>query len=118
VLADADVLYTADARLVCAGCFAKADLAVSNDLARGRIGGLASTAAVIGAIPFFVHVSTTDNGTYRDWVALPCGAIALVCGLVALVPALRGPGKGARLGLAAVAVALGVLQLLRGVGAV
>jgi len=85
---------------------------------RGRIVALVGLGAA--ALPFLASVSRTTSidgeVTYRDWIAIGGGAIAAACGVIALVLALR-PRKGATLGLAALAVVGGGLQLARGFGA-
>jgi hypothetical protein len=80
-----------------------------------------------GLIPFGLSFRTRStssvNGvltsaTHLDYVALACGAIALVLGLASVraigrvEPALRGK----RIGLTALVIALGSLQLARGLG--
>ena len=81
---------------------------------------------VAGAIPFFVHVSssssTTVNGqvtsfVYRDWVAVGCGVVAVLFGLVTLVAA-RKEELQRSLAFAAGAgvLLLGGLQIARGFG--
>jgi len=86
---------------------------------------LAGFGLVVGVIPFFVHVSESSsvsvNGhvtasTFRDWVAIGCGGAALVVGAIAVALAVRNKAGGARIALAAAAVALGALQLVRGFG--
>lgn len=83
------------------------------------IGGIA------GVVPFFVHSTTfssvSENGhvvsaTYRDNVALACGAVALLCGLAA--GAMARKSGGSRIGIAIALIALGAYQIAHGLGAI
>jgi hypothetical protein len=88
--------------------------------------GIAAVAAAL--IPFFGHYTTSssisENGevvsaTYRDYVALAGGALAIVLGGVAVLGALKATEqRNLRLGIVGGAIALGVLQVLRGLGVV
>lgn len=90
------------------------------------LSGVGIAAAVAAALPFFGHYTTsssvTENGevvasTYRDYVALTGGGFAVLLGAVALLGALKSTDRrNLRLGVVGGIVALGVLQLLRGLG--
>ena len=111
-----DVLYTATGAVVCASCFAKADLAVSVERAKLGPTGLAGAGAVAGAIPFFVSFTISHDGVSRDWIAVSCGAIALVCGLIPAIGALRTGSARSTVLICAAVAALGALQIARGFG--
>src|SRR6266571_5130092 len=80
---------------------------------------------VAGLLPFVISFSSTHstsvngvvtNLVYRDWVAFGGGAVAALCGVVALL-ALRRPGKkGVRAAAAVGLLALGGVQVARGLG--
>jgi hypothetical protein len=92
----AQILYTADGRLVCSPCFGKASLALDAELAKeGPGAGLATIGAVAGIVPFFLSITVSHNGDRHDWVAVSGGAIALVFGGLALFGALRAGSRGA-----------------------
>ena len=119
-----EVMYTADARIVCPRCFAAIDpIRVPSG---GPWKGFAIAGAVIAAVPFAVRMSTVSstsfNGevtsfVYRDWIAVICGVIALVLGAAALWMA---RGETLRRGLAIAAglgvIAFGGFQIARGFG--
>ena len=73
--------------------------------------------AVIAAIiPFFANFSITQNGVYRDYVALVAGGLALLLALISLPSVNTGEEKGARIGIIAGVVIVGLLQIVRGLG--
>jgi hypothetical protein len=119
-LAESDVLYTSDARAVCDNCFGQADVRDIQTRASSLELGLAGVGLAIGVAPFAASVTTLSNVgghvTYRDWVAIPGGAIAAGFGAAALVMTLRGRRKLGMLALAIGVVALGAYQLARGFG--
>ena len=92
------------------------------------LSGVGIAAVVAAMLPFFGHYTTSsslsENGevvasTYRDYVALAGGALAILFGGVAVLGALKAAEqRNLRLGIVGGAIALGVFQLLRGVGAV
>ena len=96
------------------------DLSIrSTDKTLAGIGGIA------GLVPFFFHATTfsttTVNGqvveaSYRDNVALACGAVALLCGIAAVAMARKSGGS--RIGMAVVVVLLGAYQIAHGLGAI
>ena len=80
---------------------------------------------VVGAVPFAITSSSQSfssvNGqltsfTYRDNIALGGGAVAAVCGIVALILALKNKTGIARIAAAVGVLALGGIQIARGVG--
>jgi hypothetical protein len=120
-IAGTDVLYTPDARVVCASCFAKLDVATTQ---RSSGLGFAGSGLVVGLVPFLASISessyTTANGVvthavYRDWIAIACGAVAVGLGIVALALAVRARRSLVIAGTVAIAL-LGGLQIARGVG--
>ncbi|MFT3839662.1 MAG: hypothetical protein QM723_21940 [Myxococcaceae bacterium] len=90
------------------------------------LSGVGIAAAVAAGLPFLAHYTTsssvTENGevvasTYRDYVALTGGGAAVVLGAVALLGALKATDRrNLRLGVIGGIVALGLLQVLRGLG--
>lgn len=87
---------------------------------------------VAGLVPFVLSFSTTTStssttsadggfsmGTtttkHMDYVALGGGGIAILCALIGLAFIGKVKSRGARLGIFAALVALGVLQIARGV---
>lgn len=70
----------------------------------------------ITAAPLFMDWSVTvngDNAFHYDFVAIPAGAIGLVLGIWALRGQLRAqPRNKLHLGMAALAIPLGLFQLL------
>src|SRR5689334_23072731 len=106
-----DVLYTADARVVCPTCSPTATLPPPK--APGM--SVVVPGAIAGAIPFFISTASSSwssvNGNvtsfmYRDWIAVGAGAFAIACGAVAIV--IAGRAKASKvMGLAALVVALG-----------
>lgn len=93
---------------------------------RPLVSPLAVVGLVFGLAPFFLHftksLSLTVNGvveqSHFDAVAVGGGALALVLGLAALVSARNVmEGRRTRLGIAAAIAALGVFQVLSGLGA-
>ena len=92
---------------------------------------LPGTGVALGVLPFFLsfretressfvmsadgaQISQTTHRTAFDYVAVPCGALAIVLGLVGLFRALPARKLGV-LGVGVAAMALGLLQVLRGV---
>ena len=117
-VAEQALLYDAQARPVCQACFDRAPPVSSG--AGSRMGaGIAGL--VCGAIPFGVSFATTSSTTmngevtsfvYRDWLAVVLGGLAIACGAVAVV----GKRDARSVGIAALAIALGALQVARGFG--
>ncbi|MCC6526964.1 MAG: hypothetical protein IT373_30230 [Polyangiaceae bacterium] len=104
--------------MVCEQChYAEASSAGGGTYGKGA-GGLG---VVLGVVPFFLHYgsvqTTTVNGVTtvsgQDFVALGGGGGALLLGLVGVVAGLRAKSMPT-VGIAAAALALGVVQLLRG----
>jgi uncharacterized protein len=111
-ISGAEILYTADAQLVCDACAGKNEVA---SLSRPKWIALASIGAIAGAIPFLVHVSSssmqTVNGVvtsfvYRDWIAVAGGAGAVGFGIASLLA-----GRGALVRTQAIVAALAVIGL-------
>ena len=109
-------------------CFDCASSAGAIPASRFPLSGMGIAAVAAALIPFFAHYTTSsslsENGelvssTYRDYVALAGGALAIVLGGVAVLGALKATEqRNLRLGLVGGAIALGVLQVLRGLGVV
>jgi uncharacterized protein len=122
-ISGADVLYTADARVVCPACSGKADLAATQARLSARL-GLVAVAGIVAAIPFAVTMSSWSwsvvdgkvSFTYRDWLAIGCGAGAAVLGAIAVVLAIRGKVAIGQIGAASLVMALGGFQIARGLG--
>ena len=92
-ISGANVLYTADARPVCAACSAQADLAATAGGARGWM-AWATAGAIAGAIPFAIHASSSSMASvdghvtsfvYRDWIAVGGGAAAVALGVATML---------------------------------
>lgn len=122
-LADAEVLYTPDARIVCAGCFEGVKVAGASGGGGGLV--LPGIALAVAAIPFLVSQASSSSETvngvvtkfvYRDWIAIGCGVIGALLGLAATMIALRAPRKAKAIALGAAALVLGGLQIARGFG--
>lgn len=125
-VAGADAMYTPDGRLVCPGCFAKmgaADAPPPSPAWRGfAIGG-----AIVGAIPLFVHYSTSSSSSvngkitsfvYRDYIAVGAGAVAVLLAIVTIVSARKEQLRRALAFAAGFGVlALGGYQIANGLGA-
>jgi len=114
-----DVLYTADAQLVCPACFGKASLA-AGAVGSSVLSGVPWVGGIAAVLPWLVHttMSITVSGevtSYRDWVAIGCGAVALACGLAAILHA-RSRVSGPLLATGTAVALLGVYHLARGVG--
>jgi uncharacterized protein len=120
----ANVLYAPDGRVVCPACFAK--LAPIGPPSRAPWRMFAGAGAVVGVIPFALHMSTSSSTTvnghvtnfvYRDWIAVGCGVVAILIGLIAIVAARK---EQLQRGLAFMAgicvVLLGGMQIARGLG--
>jgi 4-amino-4-deoxy-L-arabinose transferase-like glycosyltransferase len=75
-----------------------------------------NVALAVAVFPFLFSIRTWNNGVYRDWVALLCGAVAAACGVVGLVRRPSGTLSRRWLVLGVAAIALGVLQIVRGLG--
>lgn len=95
-----------------------------DDLAPDRTKPALVIGGAAALLPFVIHASsssvTTVNGvvteaSYRDNVALACGVVAIVTGVIAAALA-RRPGMRPQLVGALVIIALGVWQILRGIG--
>jgi hypothetical protein len=115
----AQILYTADGRVVCSPCFGKASLQLDAERAKeGPGAGIATIGAVAGVLPFLFSITHSNHGVRRDWVAVSGGAIAILFGAIAIVGAMRAGNRGGALGLAAAVAALGLYQLARGFGVV
>lgn len=121
-----EVLYTADAKVVCPGCFATADVAATASRSSGAL-GLLGAGAIAGVLPFFVHVSESSsvmvNGevvsaTSRDYIALACGVVAALLGAITAAGAVRSKAGGAALAMRLAVIALGAYQIAHGFGAV
>lgn len=121
-----EVLYTADARVVCRGCFDTADVAAATARSAGGV-GLLTAGAIAGVIPFLFHASESStvvvngevvNAMSRDYVALACGAVAALLGAIAAYGAVTSKAGGAALLMRLAIVALGAYQIARGLGAV
>jgi cytochrome bd-type quinol oxidase subunit 2 len=120
------VLYTAAAVPVCTVCYARADIAATQERA-ARAGSSAGRVGVVASIiPLLFHVTSTSavtvNGevvgtTFRDWIAIGCGPITAVCGVAAIVAA-RSRASGRWLVIGAVLVVVGAYHLARGFGVV
>src|SRR3954466_15226227 len=118
-----DVMYASDGRTVCTKCFGNMDAPAASALA-APWRKLAVAGAVVGAIPFFAHVSTSETLTvngdtasfvYRDYVAIGCGIAAAVLGALALRAAPKEqPQRKSGLTGSLVVLALGILQIARG----
>lgn len=92
----------------------------------------AKVGAVFGLIPFVISLTSTQTSSgsgvatcsHMDFAALIGGAIALIAGVAALLPRRDAMGPvqsapmGVRLGSGLVIAALGVFQVLRGLGMV
>jgi hypothetical protein len=101
------------------------------EIQRGKVNAVLPGVGIgAGFLPFFISfrethessVTTTAGSTEIrnvtkktafDYVAVPCGAVAFVLGLVGLVRALSVKKWGV-LGVGVAAMALGVLQIARG----
>jgi hypothetical protein len=120
-----EVMYTPDAKVVCPGCFDTADVAATVARSSGAT-GLAVGGAIVGAIPFFVHVTESStvmvngevvSGTTRDYIALACGVVAALLGAIVAGGAIRSKAGGKALAIGLAVVALGAYQIARGFGA-
>ncbi len=80
------------------------------------VSGTLRIAVIAAIIPFFANFTTIRNGIYRDYVAISAGGIAILLALIALATVLKEDAKGARLGIVAVVVLIGVYQLAKGFG--
>lgn len=78
--------------------------------------GTLRIALVLAIVPFFVNISVTQNGVYRDYVAIGAGGAAILFALISLTTILSEEDKGARFGLFGAALVLGAVQLMRGFG--
>jgi len=118
------VLYAPDGSIVCPTHFAALEPVTDSGGSSWRMAAIAG--AIVGAIPFLIHASTSSVSTfngevtsfiYRDWVAVIAGFIAATLGLLALVAA-RGAKRQRALAFAAGAavLVLGVAQVARGFG--
>ena len=124
-ISGSDVMYTSDARAVCTKCFGTMDAANAAFLAAPSH-KFAVAGWVLGAIPFFIHISSTESlvvneatasVVYRDWLAVGCGIAAAVLGALALraAPKEQPQRKKAMTG-GFIALGLGLLQIARGFG--
>lgn len=84
---------------------------------------LQGVAIAAGVVPFFFSVGSTStvNGqvvSHIDYVAIGGGGIALLLGIAGLVGALKAsdPGRQKRMGLAVLALLLGLYHLATGTG--
>jgi hypothetical protein len=121
-----EVLYTADAKVVCPGCFDTADVAATT--MRGtRPFTVYAAGAIVGMLPFMFHVTDSStvmvNGevvsaTSRDYFALVCGAVAALLGALGVVGATRSKSGGPALAGWIAIVAIGAYQIARGLGAI
>lgn len=125
-VAGQDVLYTADARLVCPNCYYKAALAPASGRGSGSA-GLVTAGGLVGLVPFLFHVTEsstvivngeTVSATSRDYIALACGVVALVLGAIAAAGGVRAKASTGRMALRIAVIALGALQIARGFGAI
>jgi hypothetical protein len=115
----ADVLYTADAQLVCPACFAKASLA-AEAVEASALAAAPWIGALAAMLPWLLHttVSVTVRGDvvrYRDWMAISGGGVAVACGIAAILHA-RARVSGRLLALGMAIALIGVYHLARGVG--
>lgn len=83
-LAEANVLYTTDARIVCAKCYALADIVETDKRAANNIRNAAWACAGGGVISFFSPLSTMLI------VVVGCVAMTMVSGIYALQSLARG----------------------------
>ncbi len=115
-----ELFQSAEGQLLCADCGGPPQTRLQ------KLGPWAVAALALGSLPFFFRITSSSQVTvngevtqsvYRDYVALSGGVAAAIAGAVAIVVALKADSeKKARLVVAAAAVGLGLLQLLRGVG--
>ncbi len=118
--------------LLCSSCASKA---AADDVPQpGLASPIVIAAAVVGCLPFVVHVSSSSTTSTTmtldgkpvqqvaasravDYVALGAGGLAAVLGVVALLSAIKSLDRRTlRLAIAAGAGLLGVLQVVRGLG--
>jgi len=83
-IAEADVLYTTDARIVCAKCYAAADILETDKRAAHNIRSAAIACAVGGIVSFFSPLSTMLI------VVIACVAMTMVSGIYAIQSLARG----------------------------
>jgi len=113
------MVYAADAGLLCALCFTKADITAG----RRRVGFDGIAAALVGAIaaaiPLVAHAVSPQMAaaSRHDWVALASGIVAAACGGPTIAAAREHAIVG-WLTVGALTVALGVYHLARGAGLV
>jgi 2-keto-3-deoxy-6-phosphogluconate aldolase len=121
-----EVLYTADAKVVCPGCFDTADVAATASRGAGAT-KLYAAGAITAMVPFMFHVSESStvmvNGevvsaTSRDYFALACGAVAALLGAIGMVGAARSKARAVALTGWVAVIALGAYQIAHGLGAV
>ena len=73
--------------------------------------------AVIAAlIPFFGSFYLSQNGVYRDYVAIGAGGLAILLAFVSLLSLNSSENKGLFLGITVATLALAAFQLARGFG--
>ncbi len=80
------------------------------------ITGTLRIAVIMGLVPFFANFTITQNGVTRDYVALACGGLAVLLALVSIAPSLSVDDKPVRFAVIGVALVLGMVQLMRGIG--
>jgi hypothetical protein len=83
-LAPADVLYTQDARIVCAKCYANLDIVETDKRAAHNIRNAAIACAVMGVISFFSPLSGFMA------VVIGCVVASFVSGIYAIQSLARG----------------------------
>jgi hypothetical protein len=110
-------LFMSDKGEVCASCDLDDEIGSKGLM----LGPLTITALVCAIGPFFFSISSSSSSasgyTYIDYVALPGGAGALLIGVAALATAKKSGGDQMRnFAASAGAIALGVIQVLRGFG--
>lgn len=120
-----DITYTPDARVMCPSCAAKMDVVAAQDRARPPWMGFAIAGAVVGAIPWFVSVSSSSSSSvnghvtsfvYRDWIAVGCGVVAALLGVMAAWMGRRSLIRMQAIVAGIAIVALGGYQVARGFG--
>ena len=97
---------------VCPDCFDTVDRP------RPKFPPLLIAALVAGGIPFMFRVYTIDSSGFRDYVALCAGGVAAIIGVILAIGIAKAPNKAIQAGYAAIAVGIGVFQILRGLGVV
>lgn len=72
-----DILYTADARIVCSGCYAKADIVETDKRAANNIRNAAWTSLLAGVLSWFAPLAGMIALGFAIAIALTSGVFAM-----------------------------------------